>query len=1087
MRETFHGKYRARNSGYVHLPGFSDRGFEQFVFDALLQSLAGQDVDFGACRVDLTPRSADRGRDVTITNFTASALLGFQFSQPQSQTIIVECKLVGGQRLNFEHVAANVLQLESSGPATFLLVTNASLTPRALTLIQDHCDRIGIRFLLIDGYNFDRHFPGAGEYRGRADNTDDTSPIPTLAQLQVSYQVFRNIEPSGAGFTVHVAVRSFGQGAMATGIALHSTRDWTDISNLKKGRSLYGDDLACFTLRLIPKRARVKDTVKLALTVDGRPDLFDAKLSGNDDFVDLPLFGNFMLDAVQSYDRRLRTGLAPAVLHLHAPSGTGKTRFLNEIARRVGFVGDGLSWFRLRDDGTAVVQVPGARVPSKKRLHTITQEEMLRQVRAQSAIASRLVLIFIDDLHVAKNETIDAIEAIVFDPGERPRLILAGRSDPLFRQARYEAFARLLKEVGSSPRHEQLNFESLTNDEVMATLGSLIPSQVIEPLSALTHITSIRPVDLVHYIHSLLERGFIYWVDENKLAVNHDQSNILNGAPLMSALSSEILIYRFEYLDGVRLGGFTLSDVFALLALIDNPKLTFTILERLRAHQGVSSELLAYWFEEEPSIKVAFLAHDTIREFLAKHFYSFDKQRAFTEILQYFPEIAQELSPLQLAAVRLHERDIPGAVPALAKLAKGMRRVKNISCLSLEDIAYEDLSSLLFVLTHKARPSSIVLSRTLIARAYLNMHARDFVDGLLDCINLLALIDGFERTDSTRLMRLSVRQLLAHGILNSGDQRTALTLMQEVENSIQEMDASSAAGAVEFDMCDRLQSYYMQQSAFELARSFLFRGRARAYRTGDQSLINISLSAEFHLHRYLDAEEGLRMAVRQRRHADEHAPLRLKLHAQINEAAALWARHGAVAPEGILETLDAVRSTSERSGFGHLVPRIDYLKALNAYHRLESVDGDEREVTELIVKTQRSALRYGYSEYNWLAENLRLLYEIDRGADALVVENMAHRLVEELARDGLTFIAEDYLCYQNVIVLSNVLRALYTFTDEAKAWSAAEKVCFSPLMCSTREERERRLRDIFAGRLACRNYDPRTISVNRQGYFTILV
>ena len=1087
MRETFHEKYRPRRGGYVSLPGFTDRGFEQFVFDALLQSLAAQDVDFGRCRVDLTPKSADRGRDVTITNFTAGALLGFRYPQPQPQTIIVECKLVGGQRLSFEHVAANVLQLENSGPATFLLVTNATLTPRALTLIHDHCDRMGMHFHLIDAYNFDRHFSGVGEYKGGNQDPDGTSLDSASARLQVSYQALRNIEPSGPGFTVHVAVRSFGQGPVEAGVSLHSTRDWTDVSGLKRVRHLYGDDLSCFTLRLIPKGARVKDTAKLSLAIDGRRELFDAKLSGNDDLIDLPLFGDSILHAIESYDRRWRAGITPQVLHLHAPSGTGKTRFLHEIARRVGSGSNGPAWFRLRDDGTAIVQSHSAGTKSKKRLNTVTQEEMLRQVKTPRSSKPSPELIFIDDLHVAKNETLDAIESIVFSSSEQQRLILAGRSDPLFRQARYEAFARLFKETADGLHHEQLNFEYLTNDEVTATLGSLIPGQAVEPLSALTHATSIRPVDLVHYIHSLLERGFIYWVDENKLAVNYERSDAIDGATLTSALSSEILAYRFEYLDGVRIGGFTLSDVFTLLALIDSPKLTFAVLERLRTHHAISGDLLAYWFEEESSAGVAFLGHDTIKEFLTKHFYRFDKKRAFGGVLQYFPEISQELSPLKLAAVRLHERDIRGATPALAELAKGMRQVKNISCLSLEEIEYEDLSSLLFVLTHKDRLCDTVLSRALIARAYLNMHARDFVDGLLDCINLLALIDGLQRTDSTRLMRLAVRQLLAHGLLNSGDMRTALTLMQEVENSILESDASNTAGAIEFDMCDRLQSYYMQQSAFELARSFLFRGRAKAYRTKDQALINISLSAEFHLHRYLDAEEGLRMALRQRHHADEYAPHRLKLHAQVNEAAARWALHGPVAPDETIEILDAVRLISERNSFGHLVPRVDYLKALDAYHRLERDDGDVREFGELVTKTQRSAFRYGYCEYNWLAENLRLLREIDQGGDALSVERIANRLVDDLARDGLTFVAEDYLCYQNIVVLSNALRALYTFTDEAKAWAATEKVCFSPLMCSTKEERERRLRAVFVGGLICRRYDPRAVSVTRQGYFTILV
>jgi hypothetical protein len=278
----------------------------------------------------------------------------------------------------------------------------------------------------------------------------------------------------------------------------------------------------------------------------------------------------------------------------------------------------------------------------------------------------------------------------------------------------------------------------------------------------------------------------------------------------------------------------------------------------------------------------------------------------------------------------------------------------------------------------------------------------------------------------------------------------------------------------------------MQQSAFELARSFLFRGRKSAYRAKDQALINISLSGEFHLHRYLETEEALRMAVRQHNHAKDYAPPRSRLHAEINEAVAQWALQGPVAPAGIIGFLESARAVSERNGFGHLVPRIDYLKALDAYHRLERGNGAVNEVHELISATKRSALRYGYGEYNWLAENLRLLQQIDMAPDSAVVENTANHLIAGLMRDGLTFIAEDFLCYQNVVVLSNALRALYSFTDEVNAWKASEQVNFSPLICLTKEDREQRLRAVFAGDLLCQQYDPRAVSLNRQGYFTIL-
>ncbi len=1065
MREVFHPQYRPPQAAHVTLAGFDDRRFEQFVFDEVNGSVARQAREIeAACVVTLTQRAGDEGRDVVVRNFHGDALLGFRYEAPPGE-IIIECKFVSGHRLSLEHVSANLVQLKETS-SVFLLVTNATLTPKSLSLIQAQCERLGATFQLIDAYNFERHFPG-------------TRSAPDNARLLVSYQVLPAVEPDSAGFTAHIVVRSFETQRLDVRIALQSTAWWRLSGPPLPLRSLNGDGIACFTFRLRPKRSRLSHRISFVLTLNNVVQPFRLDLTTADDPIELPLFGR-LADFVVNYRSKWRQRSAPDVLLLHAPSGTGKSRFLAEIARIVG--PDRVLWLVVRDDGSAVVKSDASVRRGTKNLRFLPQIDVLARIKR--AKPGSIVAVFIDDLHLADSHFLDELESWVFEQRERSRIILAGRSDPPSRRPRYEAFAHVLQDntVAGGAGLQYMTLPNVSADDISGLLQRLLPDEIASAVVSSTVSGDIRPVEVVQYIHSLLERGFMYWADEDRLAVasqSRDVFDIEGFAPFTSSL----LDARIQFLEKIAIEDFTLQDLFALLALSDDPALNYGTLEELKV-RGISPEFLSYWFREDRASRLAFVAHDTITERLIAHSYDFGKPLRLGRVLHTFPAIADRLSDTTRALVALHARDVDAATPAMSRLATKLIRVRNISSLPLEDVGYNDVGALLFFLELRSHRLPLVHRAAMIARAYLDMHHQDFVSGLLDCLRLLST--GDER-NSNHLTQLAVRQLMAHGLLNSGDHRTAVSLMHNVENALVEMRPSRLAHAVAFDMCDRLQGYYKPQSAFDLARSFFLRGRSHAVRARDEALINLSLSNEFHLHRYLDAAFGIELALRQRRHAEKHAPPRAHLHAIVNEEVATWSAQSDIASAATVARLEEVRTTSLRRGYGHLVPRIDYLFAVDAYRRHVASMGTSTEITERIMRVYRSAQRFGYGEYIWLADNLRLLAAILRGEDAAEITILATTIIDHLVRDGLAFVGGDYLCFQNVVVLSNAARALATYIGEEAALAAVRLVHFSPLVVATPNDRERRLASVFEGDMLVKYYDPTAIRRDRDGYFTILV
>jgi len=407
--------------------------------------------------------------------------------------------------------------------------------------------------------------------------------------------------------------------------------------------------------------------------------------------------------------------------------------------------------------------------------------------------------------------------------------------------------------------------------------------------------------------------------------------------------------------------------------------------------------------------------------------------------------------------------------------------------LSLSDEDYHDYATLFAIITSGRRLRHRLLGRCIVARAYLNSHHRAYSLGFIDNLRLLGLLDAVREFRGKTLAIAAVKQMMAHALINGGDARTALTLMHEVQILLEQEPRDRFARSVEFDMCDRLQAYYSQQSAFGPARLFFFRARHCADQAEDRALLGLSFSAEFHLTRYLDVDGALRLAQRQLRHAQSGGPPRAQLHARVNRIAAEWTQNGRPRSPAELEELSELAIASRRLAFGHLVPRLDYLLAVDAFLRWRDAKIPGTEADTLISAGAASARQYGYEDYVWLLGSLELLKLVESGAPDESVVARATALIDHLHDLGMTFIAGEELCFQNTVVLSNALRALHRHGDQESAWRAARRISFSPLFLPRPADRTRRIEAAFAGRLLNHTYDPRALMMNDDGYAIILV
>jgi hypothetical protein len=1053
----------------------NDRAFEVAVLGAVRQELAAGAAGPAGARASLTPQSADRGRDIVVQGFSADRLLAMDLAaDAPERSVYIECKLSGRRRLTLDHAAANVLQLEPESGSLFLLVTNSTLTPRTISTIVRQCERLDIDFRLIDAWSFADALPGLME--AAADAGDGPAFL-------VSYQILRE-EGASDDYLVHFVLRSLRIAQLRFEIAFHSTRDWKAVADRDGGFTLGRGEVAAWTLKLTPSGPRIAPSFSIALTIDGKRRIHEIPLVTRDEMVRLPLFPSDMSRCLAQLRERLVRQELAHLTHVHANAGLGKSRLLQELFDEARRQGAPSRLIRILNDGSALVETAHL---EPKTQHKWPSAKLGEYLKAQLESPPRLGehLIFLDDVHVLDAGLLEDIFTLAAGLSTGPRIVAAGRSDPAFRRPAHEAFAVRVAANVVPGSIEQYRFEEMTDRDLRAALSRLFEERTAG-LLGLGGQTQFKPVDLVHAVHLLMERGHVAWTDEDTLRLTLAAEGSGDRFWGHSTLSG-VLEERYKHLREVDLGGFSLAAFLEVFAAADDSRLSHAAVTKLLAERGVAPDLLGLWLEVDDASQLAPFRHSSLKDFLAARFYSFGNGAPCGSALAFMPGGLSALEPRKLAACALSAGNTARAASLISPFAAGLRTVTNISSLRLSEADYYHYATLFAVLASGRRIRGRLLHRCVVARAYLNSHHRAYSLGFIDNLRLIGLLEAIADFPGKTLAIAAVKQLMAHALINGGDARTALSLMHEVENLLELVPESRLAQSIEFDMCDRLQSYYAHQSAFGPARLFFFRARHCADRVGDPALLNLSFSAEFHLTRYLDVDNALRLADRQLRHAEMAAPPRALLHARVNRIVANWARSGWRRSPAELEELSHIASASRRQAFGHLVPRLDYLFAVDAFLRWRSESLPGEEVDRLLTAGVGSARQYGYEDYVWLLGSLELLKLAESHAHDGLITAKAIGLIDHLQSLGMAFIAGEELCFQNTVALSNALRALHRHGDQENAWRAAAKISFSPLFLPRAADRVRRIEAAFAGQMLNHNYDPRALIRNDEGYAVILV
>jgi hypothetical protein len=1049
-------------------------------------------------RINLTPHSNDNGHDIYVKGYREKDILGIPLQSQLEKDILIECKYSKHTRIPLSHISSNIIQTRPKKLTHYILVTNATLTPKTIHSIMMHIRDKKIDFRIIDLRQLPFLIPELVNniYPSISIKKDLLLELDKTLKIDISYQLFSPNNYSDRRHHLVLLIRNYLDRQIKCEMCLHDDRNWSQIHTEVSANVIRPQSVSSGSIIFTSKSTRHHHRIIIRLRLDDQSVLLKIPVLEQKTFNDFPPLGTRLRENVNEVISDISTQRLPFLYLIHASSGLGKTRLVKEVCQRAARVVGSIVWWTSVSGGR---MAQGISWPSRSKISTrtiVVDSELFTSLRQVISSSKNNFILVLDDVHSMQDSGIEALESLVFHVMKSKNSILLGmflieRSDPTFKNSRFDVLvSKIVELMSKNPAQVRIiDNEKIQDESIWQNAENIIPAKCRSGLALLADFPCARPVDIIHYINSLLERDVICWIDESTLELTERGRNSTLIPFQETESCTSILEKRYISIHEIRCNGLSLSTIFTVLSTIKSPESLFECIYWLLQNNPMLRKVIFYWFEINETAKIGQCAHDTITEFLLEKFYDFNKLIDYESVLNTIPALRESLDDTAIGAIYLHVRKFKAASQYFTNYLQSLRLLKNISSLELKIDDYHASGCTIFLLANYKPRHTHTLNRAIIARAYIDVHALDFAKGLADCLWLLGRytenLSSSNRKMRPLIAREAIRQMMAHSLLNAGDTNTSLLLMHRVDNALRNHPSSRLGSAVEFDMVDRLFTHYMRQSCFDVAREFVQRQKDCANRANDHILENLMLSNQFHLLRYVDCGEAEYAARNALIHAREFAPRRSFIHAEINLMISNWSMDQSF--DFPIDTLASFRIEAIACGYGHLIPRIDYLMC---FHRLrteqasKNVSGQLNQMLKTVISSARS---YGYGEYRWLAENMRLLDLISRRATHEKIKATAISIVAMINADGLTFIGGEHLCYQSPVVLSNAIRAIYVLEGAESATRAANAITFSPLLIGGGRARDEVLADVFDGDILTPRYDKRALWQNPQGYWIIPV
>jgi|GEM_PF-3946081 len=1045
------------NSLRWRLGPFGGHVFEDLLFDVLTKELRRQDPNI---LLRQTPSVGDRGRDIEIVTNVVLRLAGISIYPPTAapHTILVEAKTVTSSsrpRLSLSAFGKNYLQIRDLAYSHFVLVTNASISPRSAREVSETFSAVGKQFVLIDEYPL---WLLLDSYGVTARLPQRLSLRPT--NLVVETQVERMVDGDAISLDVDLMLRNYSDVPRRVTIENLSDLTWRQ-SISEVTRTI--DPGRFETVRLLAKsnRREVGDLDLCVHDQDGTE--YPLRFEANDIAFDFkpPLVGERHHLCLNEIANALSGDRANNLINVVGGAGRGKTRLIEEALTRTdravrkvvravidpGQPGLALETL-LRGLHAALGETSSAdgRVDVQSRRDSATDRLLELLTTIDHPIYSFVVLL--EDLHHASDSVCGLIRDFlrVDRSGRCPlTFVISGRDDYSFPNDSYFALLDVLVHTAAETSGNQtsrvtpVRIPDFTPEDSRQLIRAIVRDAPAYAIERLETVGENVPFFIVQSIEYMLETGIAVLLSRESVGIPNPA--VFGSRAGFPAAMKSILSGRIAALELLPAGSLLrhFLEVSSFFGQILPQDLELVLLRDVSA-DGAETLLVGRRFLKRADDGSLQWYHENILHLLQDLVHDAGRKEPLAQEIASTPTLFKHFEGWRAGRLLSNagrHRDARSYFTSITLFADGMTNFSSVDvdpkCFDYLDPAFESAVACGEI------PSRLI--RFLMLETYIAVHHHSGRYGPETAARALARLSRVPAAETELVeARAKLTQLRAHGLMDTGEIGPATKLFLELEGAIKQPDSRLRQPELLFDLYNRLQDVYRMHNHLAVCERYGELAGLAARDSGQLRAVSLLDSAI--VYHYIDPERCIRLHEEALAFARASGTRRHVAHIEVGLiVATLSGARGDVArlKELMAQTTDVLRRSLDES-YGPLLARI-YLTLATTTHLLAAQGVMPwSAVDKYIDLSLNAAITYRAGYDVWMIYNLKAVAAIRAGRSLKEASAYFATALQLLRRSALLFLGNLDLTFENILVVSNILRFLSEHGTEREKFSLALEI-----------------------------------------------
>lgn len=984
-------------------------GFERAIYQIINKQLANNFAD--GVRIDHSQEGPDCGKDIVITSPVPICFLNHNFGLDGKHeiSICIQCKSSDKDRIRYDKIAgsfARAWQDSQNKINYYVLVSNSSVPPSALSYLQADAKKYDINFIVIDQHLLLKSIEGEAIF--------GIPPKSLTGNIYYEYQTCTTIVNNKNAHDIFFTYRNLSNQGQLVTQRLLTDNNWsiTESNEITIEKKFFIEAYRIHLEKITVVRDYADGINDLMFSIEHKgcaEKQINITGKGLAPVMEVPFFGENHQKCVDSLTERIGATDKFDLCAIWGEAGIGKTRIFIEVRKRLNNQKYDIFSVEVRNNGKYLTDIKRFLLKREYLHHTDKSETLVDMLQACNNEYMRAIIL-IDDCHNIADDTLNELKLLI-GTSVPVTIVLCGRTDYSIGSTDYYAFVQYSKKNNNI---KVWQLESFSDRDAKNFIRELIKRIPDSALDRIWKASNNNPLFIIHFIEYLLELNLVELYNRSSVGITN--ISFFNSRFYIPKSMEDIYDKRIKHLKNSGTDAENLLRYLFILSIMQDKQVKSRALSLL-SEDKLNGLVQKRFLSISENGEIVF-SHESFALYIRTTLEKDAKLRKklayeFFSDLNYLLEDVDK--PLKGVLALWASKKVL-AIECFADIISRVEKTTNHSAFNTDISSHKYLDYILNLFSADSSQKEL-MAKVIKTKLYTSLHHFSPTTAIADCDKVLDFLCNNKVLKNDNRLYNSVKQQKAHAMINAGYLYDGELLMKELIS-----DWLKCCDVLDddtlFDLYDRFCGLYVKFNCKNLALNFNEISKTKIALSDKRlmALVHLSHAKIFFLNDFEVASQSL-MKVQELLKDGESR--RIMCSSKVSHLVIKLLHKKCDNYHGMIKEAKVLLKEAEEGKYSHSIARINLVLSVLSF-LAEEKNGDLWLTKKHIETGIDYSIKIGFVHELWEFYNLLAIVQLRLGVEVEQIRQTFSTVFAILKSHDYLNLGMCDLCCDNILVLSNI-------------------------------------------------------------------